>query len=69
MISEIAAETEESKQNRLKSEEKLKVLRASLDIMKKMQRLQPMSQLCCHDVEPFHQCAMRYPGAAQGDCH
>ena len=44
-IAEIAAETDESKQDRSNTEEKLKTLQTGLETIKKMQRLQAISLL------------------------
>ena len=45
MVAEIAAETEESQQDRLSAEEKLKILQTGLETIRKMQRLQAISLL------------------------
>ena len=44
-VAEIAAETEESQQDRLNAEEKLKILQTGLETIRRMQRLQAISLL------------------------
>jgi hypothetical protein len=53
-IAEIAAETDESKQDRLNTEEKLKVLQTGLETIKKLQRLQAISSFFSTELaRPF----------------
>ena len=49
-IAEIAAETEESQQDRLNTEEKMKVLQTGLETIKKIQRSQAISLLSSNEL-------------------